>query len=355
MRRDRIGTVGWCVAALPLWAVLAAGSPRALAQEEYEWKDGNWVKVASPAKGTPAGECALIRQYVQQGSNRTAVREAERFLKKYPLEPSAEEVLMLAGRAEIARGRYFQAYEWFERQLNQFPNGPLFERALIHDYEVAEAFLAGKKRIVWGIFYLPAQDDGLLILAKIAEHAPGSALAEKSLMRIGDYHYQERDYAEAVQAYDRYLEVFARAERASYAMLQAARASLASYRGTEFDDTPLLEARQRYQMFSQRFPLQADRADVPRILEQIRVSLARKAYTTAEFYERTGRRDPAQYYYRLVMEQYPQTEWEARSASALRRLGVPTALPGAATIPASAPAASGAERPAPASMSASAP
>jgi outer membrane protein assembly factor BamD len=338
MRHNRSTLLALCVA-----AALAAGAGRALAQEEYEWKDGNWVKAPAPAKGTPAGECALIRQYVEKGWNRTAVLEADRFVKKYPLEPAAEEVLMLAGRAELARGRYFQAYEYFEKQLNQFPSGRFFERALQHESEAAEAFLAGKRRIVWGIFHLPAQDDGITILGKIAEHAPGSALAEQSLMRIGDYHYQQRDYPEAVAAYDRYLEVFARAERASVAMLQAARASLAAYRGPEFDDTPLLEARQRYQMFAQRFPLQADRADVPRILEQVRASLARKAFTTAEFYERTGRKEPAKFYYRLVMEQYPQTEWEPRSAAALRRLGVPTALPlparveGPATRPTSKP------------------
>ena len=182
--------------------------------------------------------------------------------------------------------------------------------------------------------YLPAEDDAIqTILPRIAERAPGSALAERALLRIADYHYKEQDYKEAVQAYDQYLKVFSRSEKASYAMLQAARASLAGYRGPEYDDTPLLEARQRYQMFSQRFPLQADRADVPRILEQIRLSLARKAWTTAEFYERVGRKDAARFYYRLVVAQYPQTEWEAKSAAALRRLGEPTAIPVEAPAP----------------------
>jgi outer membrane assembly lipoprotein YfiO len=315
-------------------AALLAPAGRSHAQEEYEWKDGNWVKAPVPAKGTPAGECALIRRCVEKGENITAVQEADRFLKKHPLEPAAEEVLLLAGKAELARGRYFQAYEYFEKQLARFPSGRFFERALQGEYEAAEAFLAGKRRIVWSIFRLPAYDDGIKILGEIAKHAPGSALAEKSLMRIGDFHYQRRDFLEAVAAYDRYLEVFARAERASYAMHQAARASLAAYRGPEYDDTPLVEARQRYQMFAQRFPLEAERADVPRILEQIRLAQARKTYSTAEFYERTGRKESAKYYYRLVMEQYPQTEWEPRAAASLRRLGVPTALP----LPARAPA-----------------
>jgi len=307
------------------------------AQEDFVWKDGNWVQLPAPVAGTPGGEAALIRRQVDKGQNHAAVRAAEKYMKKYPLDPSAEEVLMLAGKAEMARERYYQAYEWFEKQLAQFPNGQFFERALEYEYQCADAFLGGKKRIVWGIFYISGKDDAVgVILPRVVEHAPGSELAQRSLLRIADYHYKEQHWPEAVLAYDKYLEVFAREEKASYAMHQAARASLSAYRGPEFDDTPLLEARQRYQMFSQRFPLQADRADVPRILEQIRLSLARKLYTTAEFYRRTGRPDSAKYYYRLVVQQYPATEWEGLSASALRKYGEPTAIP--TTVPATEPA-----------------
>jgi outer membrane assembly lipoprotein YfiO len=325
---------------MPLWAALAAWSVAAVAygQQEAEWKDGNWVLVAAPAKGTPAGETALIRQEVDKGWNRTAVSDAEKFLKTYSLDPYCEEVLMLAGKAEMARERYYQAYEFFEKQILQFPSGRYFERSLQYEYDCAEAFLAGKKRNIWNIFFVPAQDDGLEILKKIVEHAPGSQLAEKSLLRTGDYHYQQREYPEAIKSYDKYLEIFGRNEKASYAMLQAARASLAWYRGPEFDDRPLLEARQRYTMYAERFPLEADRANVPRILEQIRISLARKAWTTAAFYERVGRKDAAKYCYRLVVAQYPETEWEAKSAVALLRMGEPTALPSATSMPASEPA-----------------
>ena len=105
------------IAVLPVWAALAVWSAAvpAYGQQEAEWKDGNWVLVAAPAKGTPAGETALIRQELDKGWNRTAVSDAEKFVKTYPLDPYAEEVLMLAGRAEMVRGRSYQAYVFFEK------------------------------------------------------------------------------------------------------------------------------------------------------------------------------------------------------------------------------------------------
>jgi outer membrane protein assembly factor BamD (BamD/ComL family) len=155
-------------------------------------------------------------------------------------------------------------------------------------------------------------------------------------MRIADYHYQDKDYPEAVKAYDRYLEVFANSEGAARAMLQAARASHLSFRGLDQDETPLLEARERYQMFAERFPVQADRANVAATLEQIRLTLAHKMYAIGEFYERTHQRRAAKFYYRLVMKEYPQTPWYRAAGAALRRLGE---NPSAATQPAVAASA----------------
>lgn len=321
-------------------------SAAAAAQDEYEWKDGKWVAVSAPAKGTPQGELAQIRQYVDKGQGHDAVKAAEKFLKQYADSPEAEEVMTLAAAGELSREHYFQAYEWYEKQLTQYPSGQYAERAMEREYDIAEAFLKGKKRIVLAIFYVPAQDDGISILGKIAEHAPGSNLAEKSLMRIADYHYGKGDYAEAAADYDRYMDVFSKTPRAAYAMLQAAKSSYASFRGIEWDDTPLLEAQQRYRTYAERFPMQAEQANVPRTLETIRVTMAHKMYGVALFYERVHRPDAAKFYYRLVIRTYPGTPWELAASGSLARLGTFTTLGGQTpssaptTEPASAPASS---------------
>ncbi len=329
---------------LPSVLLLSAAGARA--QEEYEWKAGKWTPIAAPAKGTPQGELAQIRKYVDERQGRTAVNAAEKFLKQYADSPEAEEVMTLAAAGEMIRDRYFQAYEWYEKQLTQYPNGQYAERAMEREYDIAEAFLNGKKRIVLAIFYVPAQDDGISILGKIAEHAPGSNLAEKSLMRIADYHYNKQDYAEAAKDYDRYMDVFSKSPRASYAMLQAAKSSYASFRGVEWDDTPLLDAQQRYRAFAARFPLQAEQANVARTLETIRVTMAHKMFGIAQFYERVHHVGPARFYYRLVIQTYPATPWQSAANAALMRLGDGANGPLPSTMPASWPASAPASAPA---------
>lgn len=318
--------------------LLVAGLLPAWAEDQYEWKDGEWVKLAPPAKGTAAGELAIVRTLLEQKHYRKTVKAAKKFLKRYGADPARQEVFLLAGQAEMKRGRYYQAFEWFERQLNAFPGGRFAERALKREFEIAEAFLAGKKRIVAKFFRISAKGEALEILTRIAEHAPGTAMAENALLRIADYHYSHSEFPEAVQAYDGYLRLFGKSPRAAYAMLQAARARHASFHGIEHDATPLLDAQQRYLAFWRQYPEQARKAKVPLVLKQITATLAAKLYRTGRFYERTHHLPAAAFYYEKLVNLYPKTQWAADARQALQQLGdVTPARPARKPIPLEAP------------------
>ena len=308
-------------------AAVLAGTALALpADDQYEFVNGQWVKSVPPAKGTPAGELAMIRNLIREGRNVAAVSAADKFLKAYPDSPLREEAMMLAGQAEINRDRYFQAYEWYKRQWEEYPNGQYAERTLQREFQIAEAFLKGKKRIVAYILYLPARQDGLDILNRIVEQAPGSTLAEMSLLRIAEDHFGHAEYTEAAAAYDRHIELFSKSPKVREASLQAALATHLSWRGVEFDPTPLIEAQQRYRNFNEQYPQTAGKANVPTTLRRIETQRAGEEFNTAKFYERTGHRQAAAYYYRRVENQYPNTDYALRAQAAIKALG-PLAAP----------------------------
>jgi len=306
--------------ALLCWAasttILAAET-----KDHYEWKGGRWIKTATPGEATPQGQLALIRRLNENGKYKQSVKSAKKFVKKYSADERLEEVCLLAGQAEMNRRRYYQAYEWFEEQLNRFPSGQYSDRALQYEYEVAEAFLRGEKRVALGFMRLSATDEGLEILQRICEHAPGTQLAEKSLLRVADFHYGKNRYPEAIHAYDAFLELFAKSPKAGYAMVQSARAAWASYRGLQFDDTALLEAEQRFRTLLESYPAAAAKCGASDMLRQISAARAHKLQTTAIFYERTGKPSAAAFYYRQIMQQYPGTQWAKDAQVAAAKLG----------------------------------
>jgi len=290
------------------------------AARQYEWKGGEWTAVAEPAEGTPEGELSLIRQHLQRGHNRTVVKLAERFLRVYPNVSGREEVMLLAGEAELNRRRYFQAFEWFNRQLQEYPSGRYSDRALDREFQVAEAFLAGEKRVVLGVLRVPARDDGVDILHRIAEQAPGSEIAERALLRVADYYYRRGDYVDAAEAYDHFIELFGKSTRLPYARLQAARAIYKTYSGPQWDETPLVETEQRLLEFRERYPMAAEKAGVEGMLRRIRELRAEKLEVIAEFYERTSHLRAAVFYHRRTLALYPDTSWAKQAEKDLRRL-----------------------------------
>lgn len=316
------------ISLLGVLAASAFGADRA----DLLWKDGKWVRQAAAAEGTPAGEVSLIRRKIDRKKYRSAVKSVKKFLKRYPSSPLAEEVTGLAGEAELARGRYWQAYEWYERQLVEFPAGEYFEQALEKEIQIAEAFLAGRKRIALGIFRLSAKQDGIDILQGIADHAPASPQAESALLTVGRYYCDEGKWRLAADAYEQFLTLMPRSPRAPQAELALAEALLRSYRGPSWDETPLIEAQQRYKAFAAKYPARAKRAQVGRILkEEIRSARAEKQYETGRFYVRTRKAEAAAHYFRLVIEKYSDTEWATRARAELAKINHQPAKPAGKT------------------------
>jgi outer membrane protein assembly factor BamD (BamD/ComL family) len=317
----------WIALFLLLTAACAASG------QERIWTGSDWAPAPEPKKGTPEGEVALVRNHIREGDWDDAVDAAEDMLEDYPTSPYAEEALYLAGLAEMKDDDYIDAHDFFKRQVSQFPGGEYFEQAMRREYEIGDAFVSGRKRPFLWVFRVDATGTGLDILASVAELAPGSGLAEKALLRIGDYHYNEQEWASAIAAYDNFVRLFGKtapktAQQASY---RAARASFSMFQGVHNEDTPLLEARQRFVNFAEQYPQAAEEYDVAGTIAVIDDIRAEKLWTIAGFYRRTDRPDSAAFYAKLVVREFPDTTWATRSEQMLEDLGVQPA-------PAEAPA-----------------
>ncbi|MBS3733380.1 MAG: outer membrane protein assembly factor BamD [Phycisphaerae bacterium] len=290
---------------------------------EHVWRDGQWVEAAPPAEGTPAGELALIRQYLSEDEPDDAADAAEEFLEDYPADPRCEEAMILWAQAERADGDFYDAFERYEAYLEAYPNGRYVERALRREYDIGVAFLEGRPRKALGIFRLPGAPDGVEILEKLVARAPRSHASADALVKLADYWISEGKHARAVQTCDQYLELFSDAPQTPDMMLKAARATYRAFQGVPHDPTPLLEAEQRFAVFIERYPERAEKAGAKEVLDEIRRLRAAKLMETAEFYRRVDRPESAIYYCHRVLERYPSTPSADEARAALKALGAP--------------------------------
>ena len=111
------------------------------------------------------------------------------------------------------------------------------------------------------------------------------------------------------------------------ATLRRARATLAQYGGTKFDDAALIEAEERFLMFRRSFPQAVGPHDIDLTLEDIRNTRAQKEYSIGEYYGRVGQNQAAAFYFRSVLEHWSGTVAATRAQVALGELGSWDAAP----------------------------
>jgi outer membrane protein assembly factor BamD (BamD/ComL family) len=280
-----------------------------------------WIpaeELERPLEGVVGQAQELIRE--------RKIRQAERLLKRYlkestGAEPDRAQAMLLYADAAFIRSDYGEADKRYKRVIAEYPNTREYAISIRRELDIAKVWLAGKKKRVLGILWLSATDEAIDTLSQIEQLAGGYRIAEVALWTKADYYYRTGQFELAEIAFRRLAKEYKSPRYHRIALNRAAASALASFPGTAFDDTPLLEASELYMEYLQSFPTEARREDVPTILEQIKVKRAEKEYQTGRFYRRIHRPEAAAYYFQFVMRTWPGTLWAEQSRSELERMG----------------------------------
>ena len=313
------------LAVLLFSALAALGLPGAAgvaqAQERYELSEGDWHKTQAADPNTPEGELQAIRRLLAQDKTKDARKHATRWIETYPNHPMLVEAYMLRGDARVARHDYYKSLFDYEYVIRTYPASEQFNTAIEREFEIARLFVSGMKRRLWGMRMLPAYAEGEEIFIRTQERVPGSELGEKASLALGDYYFAESRMNEAAVAYDMFLQNYPRSEHREGVLLRLIQASLATFKGPQFDSTGLLEAAQRLKQYQNEYPAAAERIGADALLVRIDESLALKAYLTGRWFEDRQRTASASLLYKRVIRDHPQSAAARESLQRLHAMG----------------------------------
>ncbi|MGD8454307.1 MAG: outer membrane protein assembly factor BamD [Phycisphaerae bacterium] len=290
-------------------------------REVLDPQTDEWVAEAATPEGAPSDELSRARALLATGEIRKARKLLDKWIEQNPDHERYYEGVFLYGEAQFEFKDYYKAYEQYEVVVENTA-GELFRQALMREKDVALAFLSGQKRIVWRIFRLPARDEAIEILDRIWERVPGTRLGEDALRTKADYFYSRGEMDIAQDEYAHLAREYPAGRFVQYAMLRSAESAEAAFPGIKFDARPLLEAEERYRQVQHSFPAYAERENVPQRLEGIRQLRAEKDLDIARWYERVRQPGAAEFYYRAILKDWPDTLAAADARQRLRALGV---------------------------------
>ena len=251
-----------------------------------------------------------------------ALRAAHRVVRVWPLSDYAPHAEYLIGRCLEATGKDEASFKAYQNIIQKYPKSAEYNEVLWRQYQIANRFLHGQWFKLWG--YLPlytSMDQTATMFSKIVTNGPYSEVAPHAQLRIGAAREQQKNYAEAVKAYetaaDRYHDQPAVAADALY------REGISYYKQAataEYDQNTAGQAIAAFTDFIALFP---DDKRVPRAQKAIaalKAEQVRGNFEIAQFYEKSRKWAGAVVYYNEVLQLDPNSRFAAQARQRIESL-----------------------------------
>jgi outer membrane protein assembly factor BamD len=246
----------------------------------------------------------------------------------WPLSDYAPDAQYLIGRCFEATGKDEVAFNAYQTIIDKYPHSEKYEDVLWRQYGIATRFLAGQWFKLWRyIPFFPSMDRTADMFGKIVKEGPYSNVAPHAQLRIGAAREKQKNYEDAVQAYetaaDRYRNqpvIAADAlfrEGISYAK-QAATA--------EYDQGTAAKAIATFTDFITFYPDDRRVPTAQRAIVVLKAEQVRGNFEIAQFYEKSKtlsaaqRRNGAVVYYNEVLQLNPNSPYAAAARQRIEAL-----------------------------------
>lgn len=260
-------------------------------------------------------QLAVAQAAFDQKDYRLALKAARRVVKTWPLSDYAPAAQYLVGRAYEAKKNDERAFKEYQTLITKFPKSEQLEDVLQRQYNITMRFLGGKRFRLWGYIPLfPSMEKTEKMFTEIVANAPYSDVAPQSQINIGVAHEKQKQYEEAVTAYeraaDRYSGQPAVAAEALYraGMAYQKQAKLAGY-----DQSASGKAMATLTDFMTLFPDDPRVPQAKKTMESLKGEQAHGSYNIAKFYEKRKKWSGALVYYNEVLLQDPNSPFATQA------------------------------------------
>jgi outer membrane protein assembly factor BamD (BamD/ComL family) len=218
-------------------------------------------------------------------------------------------------------GEFTKAARSYSKLLDQVkPENIFYEAALDRQFQIASAFLAGRKKKFLGFFKIRGYAEGVRIMDVINSRLGfEQPRGEKAAVAVAECYQQRKKFAEAYYRWEEISEQSKSDTLRRDALLAMADCKLAQFKGHEYDNSDLIgrplnpesfysSARTLYKKFKDRYPEDADKFEIDRKLREIDEQMALKQFNIGQFYQNTGNNLSANLYYAMVIRDWPETD-----------------------------------------------
>jgi outer membrane protein assembly factor BamD (BamD/ComL family) len=270
-------------------------------------RGSDWKALGSAEQDKFLLEVAEIKQLVDTGKTEAVVRALNKLKKDFPETVGPDFDAFMQAELLFSQGKFVKASRAYEKFLVDFPQSRLYEAALDRQFAIATAFLGGQKVPVLKIFKVKGYAEGEKIMERIGDRAGSSPIALKAALSVVESYEDRGKFNEAYLKWSQIQTQWPTGQTGKDALLGMGRCKHAAYKGPNYDASGLVSAKSYYENFRLRYPEDAEKLDIEKRIGQIDEQQAYKQFSIGRYYQRTGSKQAAFFYYQMVIDKWPST------------------------------------------------
>jgi len=291
-------------------AVISRGQVRASEASTWQLEKGrDWKPVATKDEDKYLLVVARTEKLVETGQTMDLYQEWSKLRYEFPEITEQDLDTFIEAELFFCDRKFTKAVASYDKFLEKdYRQSRLYDAALDRQFHIGEAFLAGWKKTVLGIFKIEGAASGVKIMEKITDRAEDQPIAMQAAVAVAESYEKREMFNEGHLKWSEISWQWKTGQIARQALLGMARCKHAAYKGPRYDASCLQSARSYYEDFKLRYPEDAEELGIDGILAQIDEELAYKQLSIGQYYQRIGNRLSANLYYDMVIRNWPESQ-----------------------------------------------
>jgi outer membrane assembly lipoprotein YfiO len=232
-----------------------------------------------------------------------ASNAAKYLLKTWPLSDYAAGAQYIVARCLEADGYDEKAFAEYQKMFETYPKSDKLKDVFQRQYQIALRFLGGQRFKIWGFIpFMSNMDKTAGLFEKIVETGPFSDVAPHAQLRAGAAREKQKNYPEAVVAYERAADRYHdQPIIAADALYRAGISQQKQAQTAEYDQGTAGQAIATFTDLITLFPADKRVPEAKKIIASLKNEQARGNYKIAEFYSSRKQWNGALIYYNEVL------------------------------------------------------
>lgn len=270
-------------------------------------KSKTMVNPRFAVQDTPREQFDLAMRFFKRNEFQRAADEFVRLTTHYPDSDLAPEAQYYAGRSYEELGKYYFAFQNYQKTIGNYPYTKRMEEIIQREYNIANIFQTMETAKLMELELTLSLDRAVAIYKKIIENSPFGEYADRSLYEMGECCRRMMKYKEAIEAYERIVNDYPQSGLVPEAKYQLAYTRYESSLDPEYDQESTEEALKEFKQISRTTPVPSIAKEADRVFNELRSRKARSELKVAEFYERQKKYRSALLYYGDIAAKFPGT------------------------------------------------